>query len=56
MKPRQNLFRLTFEELKTGFSFLTGQHSMNKKNISAEKVFNYLIYQRRKKTIINKAG
>jgi hypothetical protein len=45
-----------FDELKAGFSFLSGQRSFDKKNGTAEKMINYLVYQRRKKTIMNKAG
>ena len=55
MKPRQNLMRLTFQEITTGFSALSslikGQPIHNKGPQSAAKVFNYLVYQRRKKTI-----
>ena len=57
MKPRQNLVRLTLEEIKTGFSalfsILTGQPLHSKGTRPAAKVFNYLVYQRGKKTITN---
>jgi hypothetical protein len=45
-----------FEEINAGFSVLSGKHSPIKKNKTVENVINMLVYQRRKKTAINKAG
>lgn len=61
MKPRQNLFYLMTEEIKTAFSalfsVLSGKQFQASNSKSAENVFNYLVYQRRKKTMhINKTG
>jgi|APDOM4702015118_1054815.scaffolds.fasta_scaffold1288234_1 hypothetical protein len=60
MKPRQNLFRLMFKELTDGFSAIstlfTGQRVMSKATGASENIFDYLIYQRRKKSIVNKTG
>ncbi|MEP7165681.1 MAG: hypothetical protein ABI741_13360 [Ferruginibacter sp.] len=57
MKPRQNLVHLTIQEINTGFSalftLLSGQPLHNKGSRPAAKVFNYLVYQRGKKTITN---
>ncbi len=60
MKPRQNLFVLMNEEIKAAFSalfsILSGRAFHHVKTGSAENVFNYLVYQRKKKTMVNKTG